>query len=322
MVATAAVASGQAPDVRRNVFNGAFAIGSATGGPEFVNGEYRPITPIGKESPWKSGGVGDKPEKSTSDILTAPVGFKGPSGDTAGSFEARAFATMGTLNGFARVEGTVSDSLALIARASAFTADELTWFAPGHTKLKVTVPIVLRGQSTASLQENPQRDLLPSSQFVRSSFRAVAQVNDSATNQFVTAAVSENFARPGATGLPGDFMLTMEVFAGRPVLYSLSVDVQAGMSLNNTPVTQPGRTSVFDASADYGHTVYWGGVQSVTDALTGEPISDWSMKSLSGADYTRSFEPVPEPSTIALAGGLAALVVLARQRRAAVAGRA
>jgi hypothetical protein len=54
----------------------------------------------------------------------------------------------------------------------------------------------------------------------------------------------------------------------------------------------------------FGHTLAWGGIDSVNDATTGEPITDISFTSASGFDYTK---PVPEPSSLALLslGGLA-----------------
>jgi hypothetical protein len=69
-------------------------------------------------------------------------------------------------------------------------------------------------------------------------------------------------------------------------------------------------------AGSFGHTLAWGGIDSVNDAATGEPITDISFTSASGFDYTR---PVPEPSSLALLslGGL----VLFAARTAATAGR-
>ncbi|MDZ4659697.1 MAG: PEP-CTERM sorting domain-containing protein [Bythopirellula sp.] len=64
--------------------------------------------------------------------------------------------------------------------------------------------------------------------------------------------------------------------------------------------------TVFDNSfsstfyANYGHTLRWGGITSVTDAATGEPIEGWTMTSASGFDYAHP-APVPEPATVGLA---------------------
>ncbi len=51
--------------------------------------------------------------------------------------------------------------------------------------------------------------------------------------------------------------------------------------------------------ADYSHTLAWGGIDSVTDASTGLPITDWSVSSATGFDYS---QPAPEPATFVLLG--------------------
>jgi len=50
-------------------------------------------------------------------------------------------------------------------------------------------------------------------------------------------------------------------------------------------------------AGSFGHTLAWGGIDSVNDATTGEPITDISFTSASGFDYTT---PVPEPSSLVL----------------------
>jgi hypothetical protein len=44
----------------------------------------------------------------------------------------------------------------------------------------------------------------------------------------------------------------------------------------------------------------WGGITSVVNARTGEPITNWTVASRSGFDYSRMFPPVPEPSSLVL----------------------
>jgi len=75
-------------------------------------------------------------------------------------------------------------------------------------------------------------------------------------------------------------------------------------------------SSVFNAS--FGNTLEWGGITSVTDADTGEPITDWSVTSASGFDYSQVY-PAPLPSSvILLVSGMGVLWVLlwSRQSRA------
>jgi hypothetical protein len=50
--------------------------------------------------------------------------------------------------------------------------------------------------------------------------------------------------------------------------------------------------------ASFGNTLRWGGISSVIDLSTGQPITDWTITSASGFDYSQP--AVPEPSTAAL----------------------
>jgi hypothetical protein len=79
------------------------------------------------------------------------------------------------------------------------------------------------------------------------------------------------------------------------------------------------------ARCDAGNSVYWAGISDVLD-MSGTSIQDWSIESVSGTDYARSFVPdptsvpssVPEPESMAIL--LAGLVGLAAARRRAIEG--
>lgn len=70
-------------------------------------------------------------------------------------------------------------------------------------------------------------------------------------------------------------------------------------------------TASFGAEAS--RSLTWGGITGVVNAETGEPITDWTITSESGFDYSRPFA-VPEPSSIALLLA-AGLVLTCRARR-------
>jgi hypothetical protein len=55
------------------------------------------------------------------------------------------------------------------------------------------------------------------------------------------------------------------------------------------------------ANATFDHTMTWGGITSVIDKDTGQSISDWTLDSASGFDYSKPFVEVPEPATFLLA---------------------
>ena len=77
------------------------------------------------------------------------------------------------------------------------------------------------------------------------------------------------------------------------------------------------------AIVDASHSAYWGGLSAVSAG--GQMVTDYSVTSESGADYSRSFAPgqgptpVPEPTTISLM--LAGAYLITRVTRSRAAGR-
>ena len=77
-----------------------------------------------------------------------------------------------------------------------------------------------------------------------------------------------------------------------------------------------GQGGAATGTADFSHTVEWGGITSVIDETTGLPDPDWSVESASGFDYAHPFE-LPEPGSLVLAaiGSIAALAIAGRSTR-------
>jgi hypothetical protein len=75
------------------------------------------------------------------------------------------------------------------------------------------------------------------------------------------------------------------------------------------------RNVVASASYDLGNSVYWGGISSVT-TLDGTEVN-YVLSSDSGIDYAKSYvpSPVPEPSSVLLFAGGAALLFARRFKR-------
>ena len=97
-------------------------------------------------------------------------------------------------------------------------------------------------------------------------------------------------------------IFTLQV--GQPYLvgYSLRLDgfAQANTYGRNGTVDLNFHTQDASAflSADFSNTLAWGGITSVTDVATGQPLADWSVSSASGFDYSQAY--VPEPCGLAL----------------------
>ena len=100
------------------------------------------------------------------------------------------------------------------------------------------------------------------------------------------------------------------------VEWRLIVEAEATVSARDVINLQSGQAV---AIADASHTLTWGGITSVTNADTGELITDYTLTSASGFDYTHPFsgpipEPgiVPEPLSIGLLASCLALMLLWR----------
>jgi hypothetical protein len=81
-----------------------------------------------------------------------------------------------------------------------------------------------------------------------------------------------------------------------PVEYEIGIigNMSAGGAFEN------GTSASSTLTAFFGHTVSWGGIDSVTDAATGDVIQDWSVTSDSGFDYSKPFVEVPESGGLML----------------------
>jgi hypothetical protein len=85
----------------------------------------------------------------------------------------------------------------------------------------------------------------------------------------------------------------------------------ADVDYNDQRLLQPGGSAT--ATIDFGHTFTWGGIDSVSDADTGEEIIDWSITSDSG--FECAHPAVPEPSSLGTALAAICLLVPSFYRR-------
>jgi hypothetical protein len=102
------------------------------------------------------------------------------------------------------------------------------------------------------------------------------------------------------------------------VLFNMTVETSAVVAAYDI-VNHAGGFAV--GIANLSNTLSWGGITRLTDLDTGKVITDWTMTSASGFDYTRAAGAVPEPPSLLLLGpwlgawlGLSLLRLLRRRR--------
>ena len=149
-------------------------------------------------------------------------------------------------------------------------------------------------------------------------------VNQNATSigQTVIGQVEEVTGNFGGTAdissppMPTSIPLTFTVQSGVPFDFTLFLTLSSQVSVGSETTDGGDVAGSASSSADYSHTLDWGGISSVVDA-NGDPITDWTVTSASGFDYALPYA-VPEPSTWGIMiGGLALLAFFRfRTRRA------
>ncbi len=101
---------------------------------------------------------------------------------------------------------------------------------------------------------------------------------------------------------PSSVVYTETFIPYKPTLleYGINIGIHGELAASHTDHVE------LALDADFSHTLSWGGILSVTDAVTGEPVDDWAIASANGFDYSA----VPEPSSgLLLLLGLCPLVI-------------
>jgi hypothetical protein len=107
--------------------------------------------------------------------------------------------------------------------------------------------------------------------------------------------------------VPGLLTLTLPIIFGDPFTVNFMMTVGAsGGGNGGSP------SSGASAISDFGNTAYWNGFDRVTDEL-GETVSDWTVTSDSGVDFSMAL--IPEPGVYAAVFGVMALGLAAGRRR-------
>jgi hypothetical protein len=96
---------------------------------------------------------------------------------------------------------------------------------------------------------------------------------------------------------PKSIPISFDVMPEQATHVGWRFDVGSTAFVQNMDLVNLGKGSA-NAITDFSHTFDWGGITSVVDAATGQPITDWTLESASGFDYTHA---VPEPGSLLLA---------------------
>jgi hypothetical protein len=124
------------------------------------------------------------------------------------------------------------------------------------------------------------------------------------------ATINPHFAEKAPKTIPTEIEVE-----GNSTVVSWTLQLDTGSSvLAQDVINHKSGTAV--AIGDALHTLDWAGITSVTDADTGAPVTDWTLTSDSGFDYTRAAAAVPEPASLLLLGtGLSSWLGLVLLRR-------
>lgn len=218
-------------------------------------------------------------------------------------FELSGVATFGSLrNRVAVSTGTTGVSLAPHVNASAnlntYFSDRLTFIdasqAPG-TLGTAYASVAITGAVSAS----------PTDRFTTSSSHAQVTINGASVS--VTALGD----RANIGGIPGVITFALPVKFNAEDFTSLNVQLLT--SAVASALNIPDAVYAASASANFGNTVEWLGVDRVVDA-NGAVVDGWSVQSATGFDYAQSYaaQAVPEPGSAGLL--LLGLAVVLRAR--------
>jgi len=227
-------------------------------------------------------------------------------GSNTGDASISSTAAIGHLHAFASVSGGADDNLSLDAHSAASTVDHIMFLAtdlPSGTEIDVRIPIIITGGGAIA---SKSVNIPIASTFAKAYASYLARANAfmiDSDQSIAVAAISGGAVAPDNFSLAGDFHTTkffmeMEVKVNEFFGIELRLEANAHFEFNDTSFNASVSGSG-SAIAAFQNSLVWGGIDSVTDPITGQPIQGWSVVSRSGADYSKSFE-VPEPSSVVL----------------------
>jgi hypothetical protein len=157
---------------------------------------------------------------------------------------------------------------------------------------------------------------LPNSVTISGGNLVQAFTNETYNNTFTNNSQPNPLSTQSTFPFPNRIVMTFLMPNDGYLGVNFEADASAGAYVDNEDGDNAG---IAIGTAFFGHTFTWGGITSVVDADTGQPITDWTLTSASGFDWMNAApgpSTVPEPSTLGLAalGGLGLFVNRRRGR--------
>lgn len=236
------------------------------------------------------------PKTMPGDRLDVSLGGSDGDAVSSASFGAGGYATYGAL-GSTSAANALTHGIPNASHAGA-SANANFYFSDALTFIDATMPAGTLGVMTGRLSVTGS--LFASTTDPWTSSRASVQVVAGG----ISTTKTEYGDRPPVGSMPSFITFTLPVNFN--VVDYTKLNVQLQTSAYSLAYNRINWVYGVDASAVYGSTVEWVGIDQVVDA-SGNVVTGWTVNSASGFDYSRSFaSQVPEPTSFAmmLAGAL------------------
>lgn len=103
--------------------------------------------------------------------------------------------------------------------------------------------------------------------------------------------------------------------AGVDTAYSGGFSIRARALVNHRGTNADTASANF--TAFFSESLTYGGIASVINRTTGQPVTDWNVTSASGFDYSQPYNPIPEPLSMLILMQLCGLAAFFRRKRTA-----
>jgi hypothetical protein len=233
-----------------------------------------------------------------------------------GSYAGSGFVDYGVIKAFVTANGDQSD---IRAETGGFWRDRITLTTPGVSSGFMTAAMMLDAEllfgNSGLSQNNLDFRFFASTATSGTAYSYQYNLSTSLFASFPltsTLFINDNGASSTVSGVsPSPLMLQLQFAI--PFTSGAAFDIQTSLSCSTRGV-------LTFSTCDAGYSAYWGGIRSVTDS-NGAALTNWTLTSGSGTDWTQSFIPgsgaVPEPDSWAmLIAGFGLVGAVSRRRRA------